>query len=126
MHAQPLQQAERTAQLQARHALNSRIQILKTRKFLHERGGRLGADAGDALDVVDTVAGESEVIGKTLRDDAKAFFDVLIAKALAMAVVPVVVAVTNELRQILVARDEDRAHALAARDGGERADDMVR
>src|SRR5437879_12748211 len=50
---------------------------------------------------------------------------VVIAELPARAEVPEQVAVAHELREILVARDEGRAHALPAHEVRQRADDVV-
>ena len=72
------------------------------------------ADAGHAGDVVHVIAGEREVVGEALRQHAEVALDVVVAELLAGAVVPEHVAVAHQLRQVLVARDVGRAHALLA------------
>src|SRR6185437_6257370 len=69
---------------------------------------------------------ECQVIRESLRSDAVVPLDVVIPELLARSIVPEQITVTNQLRQVLVARDEGGADALIAHQAAERADDVVR
>src|SRR5215471_17471189 len=82
-------------------------------------------DAGHSGDVVDLVAREREIVGEALGSDAEVTLDVVIAELPARAEVPEQVAVAHQLGEILVARDERRAHSLRTHAGRKRADDVI-
>src|SRR5215468_315403 len=82
------------------------VQFVERGEGLHQGGGGAVADARDAGNVVDLVTGERQIVGKALRGDAEVALDVVVAELVAEAVIPEQVAVTHELREVLVARDE--------------------
>ena len=119
-------ETRRAAQLEVRDTAEVAVELIERAERLHERGGGAMADAGDARYVVDLVAGERQVVGEAFGSDAEVPFDVVVAELPAGAEIPEQVAVAHELREILVAGDVGRAHAVGAHERGERADDVVR
>ena len=91
----------------------------------HQHGGGLRAHARHARDVVDGIAGEREVVGIALGRDAEALLDLVMVVAEVAGVVPVHIAGADELREVLVARDDGDAQPFGAHARGERADDVV-
>ena len=81
---------------------------------------------GHALDVVDAVAHESEKIREAFGRHAESVFDLVVAIAHVVGVVPVHIPGANQLRVILVARDQRGAQAFAAAAGHQCADDVIR
>ena len=125
MLTQTLAHTHRATQLEQGDAAKISVQLIQRGKLLHERRGRLVPDSGHPGDVVHLVAGQRQVIGEPLRRDSEVALDVAIAELLARPEVPQQIAVPHELRKILVARDESRAHAGRAHQAPERADDVV-
>src|SRR2546422_996139 len=123
---QPLAQTLCAAQLEDGDAAEIGVQLIERGKLLHERRGRLVPDSRHPGDVVNLVPGERQVIGETLRRDSEVALDVAIAELLARPEIPQQIAVPDELREILVACDESRAHARSAHEAPQRADDVVR
>ncbi len=102
-----------------------RFQGFDVMELLQPLGRRLRADAGDAGDVVDGVADERQIVRDLLRCNAELLLD-------AGAVEPRVVhrvderdVTVDELREILVARRDDRRRAGRRCGPGQCADDVV-
>src|SRR6266702_5984112 len=112
MLAQAVAESPGAAKLEGRHASEIGIQLIKRLELLHQRGGCLRPDSRHTGDVVNAVACQREIVGKALRGHSVVTLDVTIAKLLARAVVPEKIAVTHQLREVLVPGDECRAHAL--------------
>ncbi|MCW0417368.1 hypothetical protein NB689_003122 [Xanthomonas sacchari] len=86
---------------------------------------RLGADAGDAGNVVDRIAGQCQVVGDLVRMHPMARLDPGRAPALAAAVVPLFVELQQQLRQILVGGHDHAVETIAARTVQGAADQVV-
>ncbi len=113
------------ADRQLRHLVEVVVDLLERGEGLHQRRRRLRADAGHALDVVDRIAGQREIVGIALRGDAEMRLDLAVAQADVVGVVPVDVAFADQLCHVLVTRDHRGAQALAAEARVQRADDVV-
>src|SRR2546430_6991729 len=107
-------QGSRAAQLQVRHPRQVAVQLIERAEGAHEAGGGAMPDAPHAGNVVHLIAGEREIVGEALRSHAEMPLDVVIAELLARAEVPEQIPVAHQLRQVLVAGDEGRAHPLPA------------
>ena len=107
------------------HALEIRVQLVERGEVREQRRGGLLADAGHPGDVVDRIARERQEIRDQFRNRAEARADLVILVAHVAAVVPVHIAVADQLRQILVARHQHVAQAGGARPRRQRADDVV-
>src|SRR6185437_9824974 len=76
-------------------------------------------------DVVGLITRKGQIVGKALGADTKIALDVVIAELLARSKIPIQVPTAHQLRKILVAGDEGRAHALLAHEASEGPDDVV-
>src|SRR5437763_16470385 len=112
MRAQAHAEAARAAKLEPRDAREVGVHLVERVEGFHERGGGAVPDARHTGNVVHLVAGERQVVREALRPHAEMPLDVVTAALPARAEVPAHAAVAHELREILLARDAGRAHAL--------------
>ena len=110
----------------AGYRLEVRIQVIERRKHRAQFTGGLLANAGNPGDVVRAIAGQRQEIGNSLRNGTETGANVVIVVPDLAGIVPERIAVTHQLRQILVARHQHVAKACGARAHGHRADDVVR
>ncbi|GAE60380.1 hypothetical protein XPN_2286 [Xanthomonas arboricola pv. pruni MAFF 301427] len=73
---------------------------------------RFGADAGDAGDVVDRIAAQRQVVGDLMGVHAVARLDPVHAPTQVARVIPLLVVLEQQLRQILVGRHDHPAQAV--------------
>ncbi len=113
-------------QLRLLHRRGVGENVLQGAVLFEQAGGGLFADARNARNVVDLVAGEREQVGDLLRRDAP--FRLYLFGAVPLLVHGVVAAdsVDHELHQVLVAGDDHHFPALGARPQGESGDHVVR
>ena len=91
----------------------------------HQQCGGLCAHPRHAGHVIDAVATQREIVGHAFGDDAEARRDLFIAIFGRLAVVPENIFRTNQLGQVLVARDHRHGQTLCAAQGRQRADQIV-
>ena len=87
-------------------ALEALVDLLERGEIAQERRRRLRPHARHARNVVDRVAGQREEVRHAFRAHAELSLDVAVGEAALAGVVPVMIAVADELREILVARHE--------------------
>lgn len=104
------------------HALQQGIQAAEMRQ---QYCGGLGADAGHTRNVVDGIAAQRQIIGDLVRMHAIAGLDAVHVPALIACVIPLFVVFDQQLRQILVGRDDHPAQALRTRAVQGAADQIV-
>ena len=101
------------AQAEVGHFRQPEQQLVQAAEVRQQRGGGLGADAGNARDVVNGVAGEPQVVGNLVCVHAIAGLHAIGAPALVAGVVPLFVVGVQQLRQVLVGRDDQAGVAGA-------------
>src|ERR1700716_1673926 len=119
MLAQAIAESPGPAKLKSGNPSEISVQLIQRLEFLHQRRSRLRPDSRHAGNVVNAVARQRQVVGKALGSHSVVALDITIAKLLARAVIPEKIAVTHQLRQVLVPGDERRAHSLVPHQAGE-------
>ena len=104
----------RASEAQELHFVDAREQVIEAAEMGQQDRRSLGADAGHAGDVVDRIAGEGEVVGHLGRMHALSRLDSVGTPALALGKIPLFVELAEQLRHVLVGRDDHPAMALAA------------
>ena len=125
MPRQPVHQLRGATQRQVTHRVHPFIQVFKRGEVAHQCRGRLGTHARHARNVVHCVTGKGQVIGIAIGHDAKALLDLAVLETLVTGVIPIHIARTDQLRQVLVARHNGRTQPLGAHALRQRADDVI-
>src|SRR5579885_2516733 len=122
MIAQQVRDFRRAANSAGRDFIEMRVQILEIAEFLDQGAGSLLADSGNALDVVDWVAGQGLNIDERARFNAEPLLDLAHARALVAHRVPERAVRSDNLLEVLVGGDDDGLDALLGGPGGEGGD----
>ena len=125
MFGEPRTQLSGTADRQGGDPLEVVVELLQRSEFFEKRRRRLGSDPGDALDVVDGIARQGEIVGVAFGHDTEMRLDLVMAQAQVVGVVPVDVSLTHQLREVLVAGHERGRQSFGTQTGSQGADDVV-
>ena len=99
--------------------------ILETAEALHQFGGGLLADPGDAGNVVGGIAGQAEEVRHALGGHPEALEDLRRTGALFLHGIEEADPLADDLHQILVAGDHGDLHPLGGMAAGDRGDHVI-
>ncbi|KAG1083889.1 hypothetical protein G6F40_014636 [Rhizopus arrhizus] len=100
------------AQAQERHFVQAFVQRIHAAEVGQQHGGGLAADTTDAGNVVHRIAAQRQVIGDLVRMHAMPRLDAGHVPALVARVVPLLVVIEQQLRQVLVGGNDHATMAV--------------